>query len=56
VKFEHQRNRIVLHDLPRACPDPHAGVTVIAMKFDTVPRYAFGSAYPQLHSGVRHEG
>jgi alpha-L-fucosidase len=56
VKFEHQRNRIVLKDLPKACPDPHAGVTVIAMEFDKAPRYAFGSAYPQLHGGVRHEG
>ena len=54
LKFEHQRNRVVLKDLPKTCPDPHAGVTVIAMEFDRVPRYAFGSAYPQLHSGVRH--
>jgi alpha-L-fucosidase len=56
VKFEHQRNRIMLKDLPRACPDPYAGVAVIAMEFDAPPRYAFGSAYPQLHSGTKHEG
>ncbi len=56
LKFEHRGNRIVLRDLPRQCPDSHAGVAVIAMEFDKAPRYVFGSAYPQLHGGQSREG
>jgi alpha-L-fucosidase len=56
VKFEHRANRIVLKDLPRLCPDSHAGVAVIAMEFDEAPRYVFASAYPQLHGGQSQEG
>jgi alpha-L-fucosidase len=55
LKFEHRGNRILLKDLPRHCPDSHAGVAVIAMEFDEAPRYVFGSAYPQLHGGQSRE-
>lgn len=56
MEFVHQRNRIVLNDLPKACPDSHAGVALIAMESDNAPRYAFGSVYPQMCSGVRQKG
>jgi alpha-L-fucosidase len=55
VKFEHRGNRIVLKDLPRRCPDSHAGVAVIALEFEETPRYVFGSAYPQLYGGQSKE-
>jgi alpha-L-fucosidase len=51
VEFEHKGHRILLKDLPKECPDPHAGVAVIEMEFDEKPQYLFGSYYPQLHGG-----
>lgn len=56
VEFEHAGNRIVLKGLPKASPDAHAGIGVIAMEFDEAPRYRFASAYPQLHGGSEYRG
>ena len=55
IKFEHRGNRVILKDLPRSCPDRHAGVAVIAMEFDQPPKYVFASGYPQLHGGQQRE-
>ncbi len=51
VEFEHRGHRILLKNLPKTSPDPHAGVAVIEMEFDETPAYRFFSYYPQLHGG-----
>lgn len=51
VDFRFEDNRIILTNLPESCPDPHAGVTVIAMEFGAKPEYRFAPGYPQLHGG-----
>lgn len=54
--FEHKGHRILLKNLPRTVPDPHAGVSVIELVFDEPPKYLFASYYPQLHGGTDHAG
>ena len=51
LDFEYRGQRILLKNLPKTPPDPHAGVTVIEMVFDEGPKYRFASYYPQLHGG-----
>jgi alpha-L-fucosidase len=51
LEFEHRGHRLLLKNLPMNVPDQHAGVTVIELVFDEVPRFLFGSYYPQLHGG-----
>ncbi len=51
LTFEHRGHRLLLKNLPKIAPDPHAGVTVIELVFDDPPRYLSGSYYPQLHGG-----
>jgi alpha-L-fucosidase len=51
VEFEHKGHRIILKNLPEACPAPSAGITVLEMEFDGSPEYCFASYYPQLHGG-----
>lgn len=52
VDFEHKGHRILLKNLPATSPDPHAGVAVLEMVFDGMPRYKTFSYYPQLHGGL----
>ena len=51
IDFEHKGHRIILKNLPETCPAPEAGITVIEMEFDKLPRYCFASYYPQLNGG-----
>jgi alpha-L-fucosidase len=51
IDFEHKGHRILLKNLPAACPGPAAGITVIEMEFDKLPGYCFASYYPQLNAG-----
>ena len=51
VKFRQNGQRIVLQELPEACPDAVAGVAVFELEFETEPRFERCSAYPQLHGG-----
>lgn len=56
VDFELDGERIKLKNLPATCPDKHAGVCVLKLEFDEVPRNTYGSYYPQLHYGRNMEG
>ncbi len=38
VRFTQERDRILLHDLPEACPDPVAGIAVLRLCFRQTPR------------------
>lgn len=49
--FEQDDWRIVLQELPETSPDPIAGVAVIALEFETPPRFRHAGRYPQLHGG-----
>ncbi len=51
IEFEQKGQRIILKNLPEKKPDPHAGVSVIELEFDSPPRMLRGSLYPQLHGG-----
>ncbi|MBT4814685.1 MAG: alpha-L-fucosidase [Lentisphaerae bacterium] len=51
IDFEFKGHRIMLRNLPKTSPDPHAGIAVIDMEFDGIPEYTFASYYPQLHGG-----
>jgi hypothetical protein len=51
LRFEQNGHRLRIHGLPAQCPDPHCGVTVIALEFDQDPGYRFASYYPQLNQG-----
>jgi len=52
IDFELKGQRLLLKNLPTACPAPEAGVTVIAMEFDRAPQFTFASYFPQLHHGA----
>lgn len=51
IDFEHKGHRILLKNLPHVSPDTNAGITVIELEFDELPKYRFASYYPQLHGG-----
>jgi len=51
IEFEHKGHRIILKNLPEQCPAPVAGITVIVMEFDSLPKHCFASYYPQLNYG-----
>jgi hypothetical protein len=51
IDFELKGQRLILKNLPVACPAPEAGVTVIKLEFGSEPQYAFASYLPQLHKG-----
>lgn len=50
VDFTSDGHRIMLHNLPKECPDP-TGVGVIKMEFDHSPEFVEFSRYPQLRNG-----
>lgn len=56
LDFEHLGQRIRLKNLPTEIPDMIAGVSVIAMEFDQMPEYTYGSYFPQLHLGREPAG
>lgn len=51
LDFEYRQNeqRILLKNLPNKSPDEHAGVTVIEVEFQVIPKYLRGSMYPQIN-------
>ncbi|MHC4962350.1 MAG: alpha-L-fucosidase [Planctomycetota bacterium] len=51
IDFEYKtkEQRILLKNLPAKSPDIHAGVTVIEMEFDEIPKYERTSLYPQTN-------
>ena len=56
VAFEQRGHRILLKNLPRTSPDPHAGIAVLELEFDSAPEFHRASYYPQLHGGVDYAG
>ncbi len=52
LKVELDGHRLRIYDLPIERPDPHCGVTVIAMEFDRDPGYRLATYYPQLNRGT----
>jgi len=46
----------MLRNLPTTSPDPHAGIAVIDMEFETVPDYTFASYYPRINAGADPAG
>lgn len=52
IAFTQQDDRVILTSLPRTCPDPNAGVTVLAVTFSEPPQFRFASRYAPLHAGV----
>lgn len=51
LRFEQDRYRILLRDLPEISPDKVAGVAVIALTFEKAPEFVHAGRYPQLHGG-----
>lgn len=51
VDFKLDGHRIILKNLPEEAPDKCAGVNLIKLEFDKMPRFVFASYYPQLHGG-----
>ncbi|NLC67620.1 MAG: alpha-L-fucosidase [Clostridiaceae bacterium] len=51
IKFEQDKYRIILKNLPEKSPDQVAGVAVFALEFEESPRFAGASAYPALNKG-----
>lgn len=51
IEFEYKEDcqRIILKNLPEMHPDIHAGVTVIEMEFDKIPKFQRCSLYPQIN-------
>ena len=37
LRFTQERDRLILHDLPAACPDPVAGIAVLRLTFRNTP-------------------
>jgi hypothetical protein len=37
LRFTQERDRLILHDLPAACPDPVAGIVVLRLRFRQTP-------------------
>ena len=52
IDFTVDGHRIFLHNLPKDVPDKIAGVTVLKMEFDKMPRHKFRSYYPQICGGT----
>ena len=53
LEFEALEHRFIIKNLPRECPDKHAGVPVFKLEFKDKPEYIFASRYPQLHDGEK---
>ncbi len=51
VEFEQNGHRITLKNLPNQCPDSHAGIGVLRLRFKEEPQHFFASYYPQLSGG-----
>lgn len=51
IEFEYSKEyqRILFKNLPAKSPDSHAGVAVIELQFDKLPKFERGSMYPQLN-------
>ncbi len=56
VNFEQRGQRILLKNLPRTSPDPHAGIAVLELEFAAAPEFHHASYFPQLHGGVDFAG
>ncbi len=56
VSFEQRGQRILLKNLPRTSPDPHAGIAVLELEFEAAPVFHHASYFPQLHGGVDYAG
>jgi len=54
IEFEFTNQRIILKNLPTKPVDNYAGITVIEMIFDKIPKFVFGSHFPQLHKGKQY--
>ena len=52
LKIAQDGQRFQILGLPEQRPDPHCGVTIIALEFENSPRYRFASYYPQLNRGT----
>ena len=56
VSFEQRGQRILLKNLSRTSPDPHAGIAVLELEFEAAPEFHHASYFPQLHGGVDYAG
>lgn len=56
IDFEFDGYRIFLKNLPSEIPDKIAGVTVLKMEFDHMPKHHFRSYYPQMWQGTDLSG
>ncbi|MBR2730464.1 MAG: alpha-L-fucosidase [Clostridia bacterium] len=52
IDFEKKGDRILLHGLPEANPDPILGIPLLKLEFDEQPQYRFASYFPQLNRGL----
>ena len=53
LEFEALEHRLIIKNLPKDCPDKHAGVAVFKLEFKEKPQYIYASRYPQLHGGEK---
>ncbi|MCQ2471252.1 MAG: alpha-L-fucosidase [Clostridia bacterium] len=53
LEFEALEHRLIIKNLPKDCPDKHAGVAVFKLEFKDKPQYIYASRYPQLHGGEK---
>ena len=53
LEFETLEHRLIIKNLPKDCPDKHAGVAVFKLEFKEKPQYIYASRYPQLHGGEK---
>ena len=53
LEFEALPHRLIIKNLPKDCPDKHAGVAVFKLEFKEKPQYIYASRYPQLHGGEK---
>ncbi len=51
IAFEQQGHRIRLKNLPVKTPDEHAGIAVLELVFEALPKYRFVSDFPHFHQG-----
>jgi hypothetical protein len=56
IDFVKDGHRIILKNLPKECPDKHAGIAVFKLEFDEHAKYKWVSYYPQMHLGVNYAG
>ncbi len=54
LEFEALEHRLIIKNLPKDCPDKHAGVAVFKLEFKDKPQYIYASRYPQLHGGEKN--